>query len=85
MRNLLFDIKIFKITSLFKIREISFSQYKTLKYIITSYYFSRIDKYEKKVLIYIRLEIHVINELRTKILINNDFIESKEININIIN
>ena len=72
-----------KITSLLKIRKIESSQHKTSEYIITLYYFSGINNQRNKVFIYIKRKIHVVDDLRVKMLINNDFIKFKKIIINV--
>ena len=70
---------------LFKIRKVENFQYETLKYLITSYYFSKIDAIKNEVLVYARREIHMIDKLRVNMLIKNDFIDLKGIFIDIIN
>ena len=70
--------------SSFKIREIKSSQHEISKYIIIFSYFPKVDEGENKVFIYIRREIHIVDDLRIKMLIENNFIEFEEIIINVI-
>jgi hypothetical protein len=70
--------------SLLKVRGLGTSKYKTLKYIINPLYLPAVEKdTDRNVLIYIRKEIYIINNLRAKILIRNNIIGPKKIVINI--
>ena len=82
--RLLSQIVIFKISLSFKIREIDSSQYETSKYVIILCYFSKIDEQENDVFACIRREVYIVNNLRVKMLIENDFIDFKKIIINVI-
>ena len=68
-----------------KIREIEFSKYETFEYIIQNLYFSKLDDKDHKMLIYIRRELYIVDDLRTKMLIGNDILELKDFVINVIN
>ena len=81
----MFEIKIFKMISLLRVREVQNSQYKTLKYLVISYYFLKIDTFKNIIFACARRKIHVIDELRVNILIENDFIDLKKNFINIVN
>ena len=85
LANLLPNTRISKITSFLRVRGVGSSQHKTSKYLVTPCYFPRIDKHENEVLAYARREIHIVDELRANILIENDFINPKGISIDIAN
>jgi len=59
------------------------TKYKTNEYITTPIYLPRIDSSGNKVLVYIRREIYLIDNLRIKILISNDIIRPEGIVIDI--
>ena len=85
LTSFLFEIKFFKTTFSLKIRESENFQYKSLKKLVISCYFLKINVFENEVFIYTRREIHVIDRLRVNILIKNDFINLKETFIDIVN
>jgi hypothetical protein len=71
--------------SLLKVRGLDTFKYKTLEYIINPLYLLAVEKdTDRNVLIYIRREIYIINNLRAKILIRNDIIGPEKIVINIV-
>ena len=84
MRNFFFDVIIFRIFSLFKIREIEFFRHEILKYLITFYYFLNVDDKENEVFVYIYRKIYIVNNLRIKMLIENNIIDFEKIIINVI-
>ena len=84
LKKLLFQIVIFHISSSLKIREIESSQHETSKYIIIFNYFSKVDEGGNKVLACIRRKIYIVDDLRVKMLIENDFIKFEEIIIDVI-
>ena len=79
------DIVIYKIDNLLSVRGIRSTKYQTDEYIITPLYFSSTQDGNNKVLTYIRKEIHLVNNLRAKILIGNDIIAPEGFVINITN
>ena len=79
------NIKIIKIISSLRIREIKINKYEIDKYIIMKIYFSKINPRENKVFIYLRRKIYIVDDLRIKMLINNDIIDLESIVINIVN
>ena len=66
------------------IRNLNTTKYFSIDYIIVLIYFNN-KKNDKSIKIKIVKEIHLINELKINIFIDNDFIESKKIKINVIN
>ena len=84
LKKLLFQIVIFYILSSFKVREVKSSQHKISKYIITFNYFLKVDEKENKVLACIRREIYIVDDLRVKMLIENNFIKFEKIIIDVI-
>jgi hypothetical protein len=67
-----------------RVRGVNISKYKIDEYVILLIYFPGIDNNEKEVLVYIRREIYLVDNLKTKIFINNNIILFKGIIINII-
>ena len=72
-------------TSSLKIHEIDFIKYKTIEYIITNLYFSKMNSQKNKVLVYFRKKIHIVDNFRIKLLINNDIINFENIIVDVIN
>ena len=64
-------------------RGVGSSTHETSKYITHEIYLPGIDKDGNQILAYIRRELHIINNLRVKILIGNDILGLKNIAINI--
>ena len=75
-----FDFFIRTMITSFTIREIVIDQHQTFEYVIASMYFLD-QKNDKIVKIIIRREIHLINNLKINMLIDNDVIDSKKWNI----
>lgn len=71
-------------TSSLKIRDVESLKHKTLKYITQNLYFSNIDDNKNKVLIYIRRKLYIVDDLRVKMLIENDIVELKNIVIDVV-
>ena len=69
---------------LISIRDLNTTKYLSINYVIVLIYFNN-EKNNKSMKTKIVKEIHLINELKINILIDNDFIESKKIKINVIN
>jgi hypothetical protein len=67
-----------------RVRGVNISKYKINEYIILLIYFPGINNNRKKVLIYIKREVYLVDSLRVKIFINNNIILLKGIIINII-
>ena len=72
-------------TSLLKIRGVGFLKYEISEYIIQDLYFSKLDDKGYKMLICIRRKLHIVDDLRAKMLIENNILELKDFIINIIN
>ena len=70
--------------SLLKVRGVSSSTYKTSEYITYEIYLLGINKNSNQILAYICRELHLIDNLRIKILIGNDILGPKNIAINIV-
>ena len=66
-------------------RRVGNSKYKTSEYVTVLIYLLGLSSDgEEKVLVYIRRELYLVNDLRAKILISNDILGPKKVVINII-
>ena len=72
-----------KMSSPLKVRGVGSSQHETSEYVITPCYFPGIDEQGNDVLACIRREIHIVDGLRAKMLIGNDFIGPEGITIDV--
>ena len=79
----LLDIHITKMSTPLKVRGIGASKYKILEYVTIPIYLPGIDKNGSPILVYFRKELHIIDNLRAKILIGNNIIRPEEIIINL--
>lgn len=70
-------------TSLLRVRDVNFIKHETNEYVIILIYFSS-QKKENKVLTFVIKELHLIDDLRVKMFIDNDILKLKKIDINII-
>lgn len=73
-----------KMTSSLRVRDVKATKHETSDYITTSIYLSEVDDFDNRVLACIRREIHLVDDLRIKMLIENDIISSKNIVIDIV-
>ena len=71
-------------TFLISIRNLNTTKYFSIDYVIVFIYFND-EKNDKLIKTKIVKKIHLINELKINMLIDNDFIESKKIKIDVIN
>lgn len=83
LMKLLPQVVISRMSSPLKVRGVGSSQHETSEYIITSSYFPGVDEGGNKVLACIRREIHVVDGLRIKMLVGNDFIDLEGITIDV--
>ena len=70
-------------TSSLRVREVNFIKHEIDKYVIILIYLLRTNTVDNKTLTFITKELHLIDDLKAKMLINNDVLRSKEIFINI--
>ena len=78
------NVLIRTMTFLISIRNLNTTKYFSIDYVIVFIYFND-EKNDKLIKTKIVKKIHLINELKINMLIDNDFIESKKIKINVIN
>ena len=78
------DLQIRKMITLISIREFEIFKHRTNEYVITSIYFSKKNKNENVVMTKITRKTHLVNDLKINILIDNDFINSKKIVIDVV-
>ena len=83
VKSKLSELTIIKMTSSLRMRDVNVIKHETDEYIIVSIYLSEINEFDNQVLAVIIKELHLINDLRVKMLIKNDILESKDIFINI--
>ena len=75
------DAKIHIISVLLSIREVDNKIIKSIEYVIVSVYFK--DKcYNKSIIVEVIMKIYLINDLKTKLLIDVDIIDSEDITLN---
>ena len=70
--------------SFLKIRELNINRHETWKYVICDIRLSNIIKNDKLVVAFFRREIHLMNNLKINMLINNDIIDFEDFDINMI-
>ena len=71
-----FDVFVRIMTTLLIVRDLSTNQYQIVDYVIVLMYFIN-EKNDKSTKIMIRWEMHLINNFKINMLINNDIIDSK--------
>lgn len=67
-----------------RVREVNFIKHEIEEYIIVSMYLSRINEQSNKVLTLIIKKLHLVDDFKVKMFIENDILESKVIVINVI-
>lgn len=77
------EAKILKMATPLKVRGIRTSKHKTDKYVLETLYFPAINNKGQQVIVCIRYELHLIDNLKVNILIGNDIISAEGITINI--
>ena len=77
------DLKVLKMASSLKVRGVGANKYETDKFVVMSVYFPCKAQDGNKVLAYIRREFHLVDDLRTQILIGNDVIGPEKIVIDV--
>ena len=75
------DIQIRTMISFITVRDFETNKHCIDKYAICSMYFSNIDKNDNKILAKITKEIHLMNNLKTNLLIENDVLRPESIDI----
>ena len=68
-----------------RVREVGASKHETSEYVTQDLYLPGIDDQGRKVLAYLRRELHIVDNLRVKMLIKNDIIRPEGIVIDIAN
>lgn len=84
VKNKLLDVEIYIVVFSLRTRDIDATTHETNEYVQISVYFWDI-KNEQQILIRITKELYLINDLKTNLLIDNDFLESENFTININN
>ena len=84
IKNKCLKINIHTMIISLKIRNIDATIHETNEYVRISVYFSNI-KNDKQILAQITKKIHLVNDLKANLLIDNDFFESKDFTLNISN
>ena len=79
------DVDIHTMTIFFRIRDIEAITHEISEYVRISILFSKTTKSEKRVLTQITREIHLIDEFKANLLIENDFLDFKDFTIDISN
>lgn len=67
-----------------RVREVNFIKHEIEEYIIVSMYLSRINEQSNKVLTLITKKLHLVDDFKVKMFIENDILESEVIVINVI-
>ena len=83
LTKLLSNAILAKMASPLRVQGVGFLQHETSEYLVTPCYFPGIDKHGNKVLACVRREIHIVDGLRAKMLIGNDFIGLEGITIDV--
>jgi hypothetical protein len=74
-----------RMTTLLNVRGLDINKHETSKYVIVIIYFLRKSREKKSVREVIRREIHLMNDLKANMLIDNDILEPEEIFIDEVN
>ena len=74
-----------KIIIFFSVRELNINRYFIFEYVIVFIYFVDKNTVDKKIKTCFRREIHIVDDLKTNMLIENDIIDSKNFIINLNN
>ena len=77
------NLKVSKIVSPLRVRGVRATKHKTSDFITVLVYFPSIDKNGNKVLVYIKREFYLVDDLRAKMLIGNNIIAPEKIVIDI--
>ena len=78
------DLQIKKMITSISIKKFEIFKHRTNEYVIALIYFSKKNKNENAVMIKITRETHFVDDLKVNMLIDNDFIDSEKIVINIV-
>ena len=79
------EIAMAKMTSPLRVRGVGSIKHETAEYVIADLYFSGTDSQGNKVLACLRREIHIVDDLRAKLLIGNDIIDPEGIVVDVVN
>ena len=77
------DIQIRIIAIFFSVRELNINRYFTFEYVVVFIYFVDKNTIDKKIKTCFRREIHIVDDLKTNMLIENHIIDSKNFIINL--
>jgi len=84
VKTKMFNIKIKK-CFLISLRDIDATKYILNEWFFVNVYLKSENKVNNKIIVYIRYEVHLINNLKTKFLMSINILESKQMIINILN
>ena len=81
--NILSEIQIRKMITSLKVKDIDSTIHEFLKFVSISIYFSELSKNDISALVFVIREIHLMNDLKIKMFINNDFLNSEKFIIDV--
>ena len=82
--SILPEVKILKMASPLKVRGLGTSKHETSEYVTSPVYLPAVDKNtDKKILACVRREVHIVDDLRAKMLIGNDILGPEKIVVDI--
>ena len=81
--DILFNIQMKKMQTTLKIKSIKSITHESMKYVCILVHFSKTTKDDKTTLVFIIEEIHFVNDLKIKMFIENEFLNSKDFVTNI--